>query len=314
MSKFPNHYETLNVSKDASFEEIRASYHTLCKLFHPDLNPHMQDGLLMIEELTNSYEVLKDKNAREDYDMKYLIQMSKKVAPAPRAEVNTPPALPVEQLPVVPELKKEANQHEFLEFKLRQAASVKKEASPLKVAAMAALAMIGVLAITVAAPKLTSKIGFIDIGKMISSSEYVRPVAAPNGSAFPETSSYISGYELGRNTGSTSLLVSNAKNDNDVYLKVVALDENKASTVRHVFVKAKSDFTVENLSAGKYEVQYMDLTAGLAGKSETFSVVESKDLMALKTTNFKVTLQTAVNGVLKVQNISIDEFNSLASL
>ena len=34
-----DYYEILNVSKDASQDEIKSSFRTLAKKYHPDLNP-----------------------------------------------------------------------------------------------------------------------------------------------------------------------------------------------------------------------------------------------------------------------------------
>lgn len=333
MNKFVNHYEILNVSNTASLEEIRASYRTLCKMFHPDLNPNMTDGILMIEELTNSYEVLKDADAREDYDLKYLVEMRRHSA-RQQAPVQTQvqqlaplvekmpdlPALPVveEVVKVEKVIAKTEARNEAIENHIRNLAQSKQAqtGSGLKAAAIAAVAVIGLTLMGLAIPaKTLSKISIFNVDKIISQSSYVRPATAPNGVAFPITSSYISGYELGKNDGQSSLMVNNSKNANDVYLKLISIEGNKQSTVRHVLIKGKTDFKIENLSTGKYEIQYLDLVAGLAGKSEEFAVEETKtDLGTTKTTSLSVNLQQATNGVLRVQNISIDEFNSLASL
>jgi len=320
MNKFVNHYETLNVSNDASLESIRASYHTLCKAFHPDLNPNMQDGLLMIEELTNSYEVLKDANSRQDYDLKYLIEMRRKSTRTVAPAASIPEVIKLPELPVVNEVKviaRDDARDQLLEFKLREysAQSKSSSSSSLKVARLAALAIIGIALLGLASTsKIASRIKIFDLDQFSSKSSYVRLATAPNGVAFPETSSYLAGYQVGKNEGSTSLVVNNAKNDNDVYLKLISVEENKNATVRHVFVKAKTEFTLENLSLGKYEIQYLDLVAGLAGKSEVFSVNEAKTELGMKSTTLTVNLKTAINGILKVQNISVEEFNSLASL
>lgn len=315
MKKFPNHYETLNVSKDASQEEIRASYHALCRIFHPDLNPGMADGILMIEELTKSYEVLKDTNSRQDYDMKYLVAMRSKSAPRQEAVV--------EQLPPLPELPSSAaeqqNISEILEFKRRQRAAEElqnNKGSSLRTAAVAAIAIIGITLLGLAVPKKTlSRIQLFNLDGIVTKAEYVRPVSAPNGAAFPTETSYVSGYEVRKNDGISTLLVNNTKNDNDVYLKLISIENNKTTTVRHLFVKGKTEFKIENLSTGKYEIQYMDLAAGLVGRSIVFSMEESKNELGLsKGTNLGVNLRTAVNGVLNVENVSLDEFNSLASL
>lgn len=338
MNKFVNHYEILNVSNTASLEEIRASYRALCKMFHPDLNPNMADGILMIEELTKSYEVLKDADQREDYDLVYLVEMRRHSARSVQAAPAAPVQRQVQQLapvveklpdlpalPLVEEVVKVAKviaiseaKNEALDNHIRNLVESKRAqpVSGLKTAAVAAIAIIGISLMALAIPaKTLSRISVFNIEKIISQSSYVRPVTAPNGVAFPETSSYISGYEIGKNDGQSSLMVNNAKNANDVYLKLVSIEGDKVSTIRHVLVKGKTDFKIENLSTGKYEIQYLDLVAGLAGKSEIFSVEETKtDLGTTKTTSLSVNLQQATNGVLRIQNISMDEFNKLASL
>lgn len=330
MNKFVNHYEILNVSNTATLEEIRASYRALCKMFHPDLNPNMADGILMIEELTKSYEVLKDADQREDYDLVYLVEMRRHSARSVQTQVQqlAPvieklpdlPALPIveEVVKVQKVIAKAEAKNEALENHIRHLVESKKAqpGSALKTAAVAAIAIIGISLMALAIPaKTLSRISVFNIEKIISQSSYVRPATAPNGVAFPETSSYISGYEIAKNDGQSSLMVYNAKNANDVYLKLISIEGEKVSTVRHVLIKGKTDFKIENLSTGKYEIQYLDLVAGLAGKSEIFSVEETKtDLGTTKTTSLSVNLQQATNGVLRIQNISMDEFNKLASL
>jgi hypothetical protein len=284
MNNLSNHYETLNVSKDASQAEIRASYISLCKLF--------QTESVMIAELTTSYEALKN-----------------------RQEAVLPP-LP--QLPELPSIKlncrtDKQNISDLVEHRNRHLEAQDKQVkgSSFKVAAFAAI-FIGIAMIGISLNhEALSRVQFFDL-QGIFPTEYVRAQTAPNGQAFPETSAYLTGYELGNNTGISSLLVNNNKNDNDVYLKLVTHENKKV--VRHVYIKAKSEFKIENLSTGTYEIQYMDLVAGLVGKSVVFSVEETKTLVGTKGSTLGVNLKTATNGVLKVESVSIDAFNSLASL
>lgn len=316
MSNFLNHYETLNVSNDASTEQIKASYLKLYKLFHPDLNPDMMEGLEMIAELNKAYEILKNPVAKELYDLKFLAEMKRKSNRHTAVEVkkevpSEPPMVPVSvvQKEIVTEQINEISKRRM------QQAQPEKSNNFMKVAAVGAIAIIGFLAVSLSSPgKTASKFSFIDLSDVMATSKYVRPVQAPNGTAFPEATAYISGYELRNNAGSSSLLVDNVKNDHDVFLKLVVVEENKTVAVRHVFIKAKTDFKIENLSTGKYEVQYLDLEAGLVGKSEIFSVEESKSIVGMKSSNKSITLQTAVDGVLRVQTVTIEEFNSLAAL
>lgn len=312
MSNIPNHYETLNVAVDASQEQIKASYLKLYKLFHPDLNPDMQEGMLMISELNKAYEVLKDPATRQNYDLQFITAMKRKLnRQAPVAPVvESIPEIPA--LPSLPEIPRRETP-----VSMPRAAYVPEKPSNnmLKIAAISAIAIMGALFSQMSAPsKTSSRLGMIDLQEVIGASKYVRPVTAPNGVAFPESTAYITGYDVKNNDGTSSLMIDNMKNDHDVYLKLISLQDNKALTVRHVFIKAKTDFKMENLTSGKYEVQYLDLVAGLVGKSETFEAQEIQSALGTKSSSKSITLQTAVNGVLRVETVSIDDFNSLASL
>ena len=286
MNNLSNHYETLNVSKDASQAEIRASYISLCKLFQAEAT--------LIAELSKSYEA--------------LTKIQETILP------------PLPQLPELPSINLNVRTDkesisDILEYRNRQLEAQNKQTrgSSFKVAAFAAI-FLGITMIGFSLNKeALSRVQFFNFDGIFPTT-YVRAQTAPNGKAFPETSAYLTGYEIGKNTGSSSLLVNNTKNDNDVYLKLISIEDNKVSVARHVLIKGKTEFKIENLSVGTYEIQYMDLVAGLVGKSVVFSVEETQTLLGTKSSTLGVNLKTATNGVLKVESVSIDAFNSLASL
>lgn len=64
------HYETLEVAKDASPEEIRQNYRRLILLHHPDKQRANEDSGLdkQAEALNVAYAVLSDTALRADYD------------------------------------------------------------------------------------------------------------------------------------------------------------------------------------------------------------------------------------------------------
>lgn len=72
-----NYYDLLQVTKDATPEEIKTAYHDMMKAFHPDANVdvdektrvRMHDKCKLINE---AYECLKDKGRRRKYDMDYF--------------------------------------------------------------------------------------------------------------------------------------------------------------------------------------------------------------------------------------------------
>ncbi|GFN34713.1 molecular chaperone DnaJ [Tepidimicrobium xylanilyticum] len=63
-----DYYEILNVSRDATQEEIKASFRKLAKKYHPDLNPNDKEAERKFKEINEAYEVLGDPEKRRRYD------------------------------------------------------------------------------------------------------------------------------------------------------------------------------------------------------------------------------------------------------
>lgn len=71
MKHYKNYYKILNVNKDATNHEIRESYYNLALEFHPDkLKDATGDSLYFIE-ISEAYEILKNKQKRSEYDKNY---------------------------------------------------------------------------------------------------------------------------------------------------------------------------------------------------------------------------------------------------
>ncbi|WP_300806299.1 DnaJ domain-containing protein, partial [Helicobacter sp. UBA3407] len=60
-------YETLEVSQDASSEEIKKSYRRLARKYHPDINKDA-GAEEKFKEINAAYEILSDENKRKQYD------------------------------------------------------------------------------------------------------------------------------------------------------------------------------------------------------------------------------------------------------
>src|ERR671915_1310638 len=61
-------YKALEVSKEASQEEIRRSYRRLARKYHPDANPGDRQAEERFKEIQQAYEVLSNPEKRREYD------------------------------------------------------------------------------------------------------------------------------------------------------------------------------------------------------------------------------------------------------
>ena len=61
-------YKVLEVSKDASQDEIRRSYRRLARKFHPDANPGDKKAEERFKEIQHAYEILSNPEKRREYD------------------------------------------------------------------------------------------------------------------------------------------------------------------------------------------------------------------------------------------------------
>jgi molecular chaperone DnaJ len=68
-NSLPNYYDVLEVSKDATQDEIKSKFRELAKKTHPDKTKSNSEEEM--SELNKAYEVLSDKERRESYD-KYI--------------------------------------------------------------------------------------------------------------------------------------------------------------------------------------------------------------------------------------------------
>uniref|UniRef100_A0A915J3B8 J domain-containing protein n=1 Tax=Romanomermis culicivorax TaxID=13658 RepID=A0A915J3B8_ROMCU len=65
-----NYYEILGVTSEATPQEIKTAYYTLCKQFHPDITNEKDFDKAVVNFLVigEAYECLSNKEARAEYD------------------------------------------------------------------------------------------------------------------------------------------------------------------------------------------------------------------------------------------------------
>ncbi|MCK5855545.1 MAG: molecular chaperone DnaJ, partial [Sulfurovaceae bacterium] len=63
-----DYYEVLEVSRNASNDEIKKSYRKLARKYHPDLNPNDKEAEDNFKEIAHAYEILGDKEKRSIFN------------------------------------------------------------------------------------------------------------------------------------------------------------------------------------------------------------------------------------------------------
>ena len=85
-------------------------------------------------------------------------------------------------------------------------------------------------------------------------------LVAPNGEPWPARSGYVDGFPIGNKGTELSLTIDNSSNTAPVFVKLY--DQERRSNVRYLYILANDKLTVEQLSAGKYEVRYQAVGPG----------------------------------------------------
>jgi DnaJ-class molecular chaperone len=63
-----DYYRTLELERGATLKQIKHSYRRLARKHHPDFNPGDEAAEDRMEEINRAYEVLSDRQRREEYD------------------------------------------------------------------------------------------------------------------------------------------------------------------------------------------------------------------------------------------------------
>lgn len=67
-SPMADHYATLEISRDASADDVRKAYRKLARKYHPDLNPDDASAKKRFQEVQAAFDTLNDPKKRELYD------------------------------------------------------------------------------------------------------------------------------------------------------------------------------------------------------------------------------------------------------
>lgn len=141
-----------------------------------------------------------------------------------------------------------------------------------------------------------------------SGKPYVKPVLAPNGESWPSQSGYLYGYRQLNNIGLSNLTIDNSANNTDVFVKLFSVENNNIYQARAFYIVANDSFIVKNITAGKYDIRYLDLGDGNIYRSDLFNLSETETYSGVKFSNLTITLYKVKNGNMQTRKISGSEF------
>lgn len=137
---------------------------------------------------------------------------------------------------------------------------------------------------------------------------YARPKTAPNGAPWPKMAGYVPGFKQLNKGGYSQVTIDNARNDSDVFVKLVDIGGPEAFPVRVFFIPKGGKFTVSDIMVGRYDVRYRDLDTGGLAKSEQFQVEENRTYNGVEYTDMTMTLYKVRNGNMQTYSIPESEF------
>ena len=115
-------------------------------------------------------------------------------------------------------------------------------------------------------------------------------------------------YPLIHSEGLSTVTVDNSQGDSDVFVKLVSLEGDEAYPVRQFYIPAFGRFTLETVTAGRYDVRYRDLSTGGLSRSEDFNLEEVSIDRGVQFSNLTLTLYKVRNGNMKTYDLSETEF------
>lgn len=295
MPRVHTHYDNLKVARDAPPEVIRAAYKTLSQRYHPDRNPGNAEAARIMTIINASYDVLCDPQKRRAHDL-WIAQQE------------------------------QAQQADGDAVRHRAAQTTSRHTSPPQPPAPArALGVLSHIWNYWFWYLLAGFIFWLSIGEKSPpppgpkpyqatppapprAPAWTRPETAPNGSPWPARAGYVKGYQRLHTDGLSSVTVDNSRNDSDVFVKLVSLDESQAFPVRNFFIPAYGTFTVSRVRAGSYDVRYRDLSTGALSRSQAFELEETPMQGGTQYSRLTMTLYKVQHGNMQTYRLSEAEF------
>ncbi len=289
MTTLHTHYDNLKVARDASPAAIHAAYQVMQRRFGPERHPGDAQAAHKMAIISASYAVLSNPHQRALHDL--WVAQNDTYADEDTVPPRSIPSMwlhseaPQQDHPVQP-----PRHHPQLAPAQRPPLPRAPAASALSHlqrnwSLYALGAVVACLALVTAAPKpFQSDDNSAAPGPLrgfavpvLFAARYTRPATAPNGRPWPGSAGYVDGYpQLNNGSGPLGITLDNSQNDADMFVKLVSLDSAPVQPVRHVYLPAFGRFTVEQLTAGRYDIRYRNLATGALVRSQPVSVQQAK--------------------------------------
>jgi hypothetical protein len=302
-----NHYDNLQVAKNAHSLVIEAAYRALVQKFHPDRNSSV--GATRVMRLVNAaYEVLSDPVKRRQHD-EWIASSETKASPRAASAVS------IRLIVTARKLVSNALQ------RCRQfgPAIVKRRVPIGLLALVLALVLIQArspnsLLNPVSNRKLTpvtsrSEKPNYEFNVPIETRAPTHPLQFdPNGKPWPVSSGYVSGGPMHRATGLSTVTVDNTVGTFDAFVKIVVNpDGQRPRSVSWLLVRAGDPFTTSGLRPGRYATYYQNLATGETDKSPIFQLEQDDKKYSI----IRITLYTQIDGNIQMHTIGSDEFSAV---
>jgi len=306
MNELNTHYNNLKVARNAPQEVIRAAYMALSKQYHPDRNSGSSESNRIMRIINASYEVLSDPIKRREHDS-WILRMeeekiSNKINPL-KQESSNKSAEPSESVVNSTSDKLIGLStiiflllFVYVYFSSSQPTSPSISSQPYT----SEPAPIESVVQDEVQPKVQEN--------NIEQTKSAPPSVAPNGQAWPNSASYVRGYEKLNMDGLSTVTVDNSQNNSAVFVKLISLDGSTAYPVRQFYIPAFGGFILRDVSKGNYDIRYRDLSNGGLSRSETFNVEEIETSEGKQFSNITMTLYKMQNGNFKTYPIPESDF------
>lgn len=293
------HYDNLKVSRKAPPEVIRAAYKTLAQKHHPDKHQGSIEAIRIMTVINEAYEVISDPIKRKEHDdwIEQQENTIKKNCNITNLGNNTSTS----------SVTSDNTQPKYVGGVFDGLKEL------FKLFATGVFCIIIALIIAVFATKEgkvynTSNASPSEYRQTPSAPSYIRPSLAPNGQAWPATASYVKGFKKLHTDGLSKVTIDNSQNNSDVFVKLVAINGLESYPIRVFFIPAFSQFAINNIRAGLYDIRYRDLDSGSLSKSESFTLQKTETYNGIEYSNVTMTLYKVQSGNMQTYGLSEGEF------